>query len=689
VVQNSSRVCVFRQLEMATPTILQELDCCVCLGLLEDPVVLSCGHTLCKGCADRLALCGSAIAALAAGKVTTALSASAPPAKAAPSPSVAISCPLCRSTTPAESVKPNVTLRAVVAEFRRVLSSGAKLCGFCKASATVACSQCGPLCGEHHMFLHVTGPFRTHAFTAIAPTASDTTTTTTATATVAAGLTAPLLCKEHVKELDLFCAKDDTLVCSHCLLIGSHKGHDCVSLRQAAQKAREDAEALLKQMHTKAAELQSAVAGHERAIADAAKERTAKETELHDRFAALHAELERAERSCLDAIGRIFDPLVEGLREEIASANAIINEVEQAARSIKASLGGPDTSCITAVCYVRKLAADIAALSMSPIAAGRDFASVRFSDRAPNFSEFCTVGKGGGLLLRSGRVVWAKLVGSKSQSTTIQCPEPTTHDGGAVFDAERRAVFAVSGNRNSGRDVVVTRFAGDGSATSTISSGVIPFGTHGACPVFDGKNSVFFFESESGQNNRFGCLNTITLAFEELPSLPSGNFVEFSSGCFQNGHLYVLGAFYVVWRYSPISRSWTNTGWNFGKVAKLLADPTNLDVIWVLDNSGTPTRLDVVSGTRQTFAARPNGFRLGANYEAIILAIDGDGIAICAGHTDSSGWTIFNSTTNTWTAKPEWKRINNSSSHTIFDAACNRLHYHVHDEGVWEQVDLS
>lgn len=164
---------------------------------------------------------------------------------------------------------------------------------------------------------------------------------------------APLLCKEHGKELDLFCSQDNVLVCAHCLLIGTHKGHECVSLRQAAQKARAENGKLVEQTRGKAAKLQEAIARHEETIAAANEER--KEEELHARFAELHSALDAAERNCLEEIRAIIDPLVEGLREEIASTQTVVGEAERAVQTSLEGVEGPDSQCVIAAQNLRKL----------------------------------------------------------------------------------------------------------------------------------------------------------------------------------------------------------------------------------------------------------------------------------------------------------------------------------------------
>lgn len=152
-------------------------------------------------------------------------------------------------------------------------------------------------------------------------------------------------------------------------------------------------------------------------------------------------------------------------------------------------------------------------------------------------------------------VSFDKLATTQNATAEIPTGQNTTHDGGAIFDAEKRVIVATSGNYDSGKSLKVTKLGSnpdDVRGETRLIANIIPFGTHGSYPVYDGTKWVYFFESESGSNNRFGRLDIDNLDardFKELPRIPSGSFIEFSSAVHHFGNIYALGDSYKIWRF--------------------------------------------------------------------------------------------------------------------------------------------
>jgi hypothetical protein len=111
-------------------------------------------------------------------------------------------------------------------------------CGLCENyQATVECEQCqGPLCDNCSTYIHSKGMYRQHRVTPVGQ--------------GAASRPPQRVCSEHGKELDLYCTVDDEIVCSHCLLVGAHKAHSCVALRDASGKARKAIESSTTELST-------------------------------------------------------------------------------------------------------------------------------------------------------------------------------------------------------------------------------------------------------------------------------------------------------------------------------------------------------------------------------------------------------------------------------------------------------
>ena len=149
-----------------------------------------------------------------------------------------------------------------------------------------------------------------------------------------------------------------------------------------------------------------------------------------------------------------------------------------------------------------------------------------------------------------------RIPNTRSVTSSISTGESSTHDGGAIFDKDRRVVVATSGNYNNGKNLKVTKIGSNPdsiSGSTRLIENVIPFNTHGSYPLYDGSKWVYFFESEGSSNNRFGRIDIDNLDakdFKELSKLPSGSFDEYSSPVFHFGSIYALGSSHKLWRFN-------------------------------------------------------------------------------------------------------------------------------------------
>jgi len=118
-------------------------------------------------------------------------------------------------------------------------SDKSNVCGFCKGPATVFCAFCGPLCQEHSDYLHVKGPLHNHSLSKtpieVVKSIKEAMGVSSSEDADASSIVLPL-CKDHGKQMELFCSKCECLVCPHCILIGEHHDHECVSVLKAFEK---------------------------------------------------------------------------------------------------------------------------------------------------------------------------------------------------------------------------------------------------------------------------------------------------------------------------------------------------------------------------------------------------------------------------------------------------------------------
>eukprot|EP00667_Euglena_gracilis_P028359 EG_transcript_36027 len=172
------------------------MKCPVCLELFDDPVLLSCPHSVCRTCASQL---------VEARQPATVAS--------------TLSCPLCQETTQLPKrrngvmyLKRNVHLQNVVQQLRK---HAQPTCGRCeKGQASCGCKSCGVLyCSLCRAEVH-TGALALHAFVDVET-------------FLKAAQRPQLMCQEHAKKRKLYCPECTQLVCTMCGTFGVHKDHGC------------------------------------------------------------------------------------------------------------------------------------------------------------------------------------------------------------------------------------------------------------------------------------------------------------------------------------------------------------------------------------------------------------------------------------------------------------------------------
>mmetsp|Transcript_6149 Transcript_6149/g.17193 ORF Transcript_6149/g.17193 Transcript_6149/m.17193 type:complete len:455 (+) Transcript_6149:70-1434(+) len=237
-----------------------ELRCPVCNDFFNDPVMLQCTHHLCQAHVEKHAERGQ------------------------------LKCPVCGDSTVLPSggdLRIDRVLQLVVDIWREKQQeppprngegSPARpppICGFCEEKpATRRCVQCdGVLCDTCERTSHSKGFFKSHNVVDLGGVSAS-----------GVGLDdygRRMLCDEHRDEkLSFYCLDCRKPVCSHCLILGEHKGHNQTPVDQAfitakdtldawVAKLRErctSAESLLEQLRNAEFEVQRGAEGQRKVI---------------------------------------------------------------------------------------------------------------------------------------------------------------------------------------------------------------------------------------------------------------------------------------------------------------------------------------------------------------------------------------------------------------------------------------
>ena len=616
-------------------------------------------------------------------------------------PAVALTCPLCRVKTRLGDVKPNIVLRNMVADLRlrappsfmpelrqerralekeqEVLREQLRLrphCGFCDKAATVYCADCGSLCAEHSAYLHSSGPLRFHDLsTAISPEVYCKTREIIFGADSAASFGSDFQmppCPDHGKPTELFCTKCREAVCTHCLLIGAHHDHECVSMVEAfgqldgwITELRAEVRDLLPACG-KVAQAYEGWARDEAAQQDAARQ------EVHATFARLLEAASGHERAVCEHAQTLYDSFDENSRKRTEGIHVVLAH----ARELLANTGAAGrVSAFAQQTMVRELAGELAVLAAVAKSAPKSDAAV------------LTVEDHRRLLL-DRRLVAVKrlysfsglgscicpisvdsLLASRSARSDLECPDNSSHDGGAVIDVERRLIVHVSGNCNNGRDIFLTNI--DTKRTERLPNAV-PYRTHGQYPVFDGKNRVYFFQSEQDSNDRFGFFDLETRSFTELARVPD-RFREFASPCFLDGCIYAACRDKYLWEYNVANETWTKQSLRVGKV-RLAADPHTRSLV-IIKKRSKFALYNLETKVETPLPVQPSNFSLGSNQEMLFIRTSPEAF-VCIVSLDSHSMYAFTSKNNAW-RRLNWKDVRNGSAHLVFDPVTSAFYYKI------------
>lgn len=193
-------------------TVKKTLKCPVCQDFFTDPVTLPCGHHFCLTCIQAV--------------WETDGSEDGP-----------FFCPECQIFFPADlKLEVNTSLQIKVKDVaettelwtpttsRATESASTIHCDHCIDTPSVAIRTCltcdASLCRAHALLHQQRSALREHTVVEVT------------------GDLLSLKCKEHREELKLFCMEEKVPVCCLCVLVGMHKNHNALQLREACADFR-------------------------------------------------------------------------------------------------------------------------------------------------------------------------------------------------------------------------------------------------------------------------------------------------------------------------------------------------------------------------------------------------------------------------------------------------------------------
>mmetsp|Transcript_34710 Transcript_34710/g.56206 ORF Transcript_34710/g.56206 Transcript_34710/m.56206 type:complete len:704 (+) Transcript_34710:266-2377(+) len=193
-----------------TSSLSDELVCPICLEMFSEPRMLLCSHSFCLGC----------LRGLLRGRMCI--------------------CPNCRKHTPLGSGGLSVLPKnTIVANLVSKIRESQKKCERCSETiATLHCDECAAVfCDTCGTKVHSLRSLAHHQLIKIENSGK-----------LSAKKRTP--CETHpTKKAKYICESDGMVICSHCILHGSHLGHNYVLLADAGIRARSSLQAGIKVAH--------------------------------------------------------------------------------------------------------------------------------------------------------------------------------------------------------------------------------------------------------------------------------------------------------------------------------------------------------------------------------------------------------------------------------------------------------
>ncbi|KAM4632075.1 E3 ubiquitin/ISG15 ligase TRIM25-like [Discoglossus pictus] len=196
---------------MASADLREELNCCICLNIYTDPVILTCGHNFCQVCI------GSVLDIQEASGVYT--------------------CPECRETfNTRPALQRNLKLRNIMTLLLPTHPEQDEtgiFCTYCDSPvpATKTCLLCEASLCDKHLKKHSKSPEHVLMEPTISPEKRK--------------------CSIHKKLLEYYCTEDAVCVCGACCAFGDHNGHQVELLKEACEKKKVKLRNVLKKLTSK------------------------------------------------------------------------------------------------------------------------------------------------------------------------------------------------------------------------------------------------------------------------------------------------------------------------------------------------------------------------------------------------------------------------------------------------------
>jgi len=253
-------------------------------------------------------------------------------------------------------------------------------------------------------------------------------------------------------------------------------------------------------------------------------------------------------------------------------------------------------------------------------------------------------------------------------------PFADKHDGGWVYSARERRLYAMYGNDNSGQTLYRIDHINETAEVAT----TFAYGRHGAHPVID-DSDTYIYMPPSESTNQLERYNTKTNTLETLAPAPTTG--TFSHGAWKGGKLWIVLDDDNLYSYDPETNSWSAALNNFGDWANVAASGPRSHLIYVIVQPGLLFSYNITDGTVTALPNHPNGFDLGGNNEFTWFGYRTG--YLYAAENYGGNPAIFSIADGTWYQLTDPKAPDSWAGHATFDSTRNRLYITGASNEVW------
>lgn len=272
------------------------------------------------------------------------------------------------------------------------------------------------------------------------------------------------------------------------------------------------------------------------------------------------------------------------------------------------------------------------------------------------------------------RTPWTKTATASAWLTAN--PYPDKHDGGWVYSAREKRIYAMYGQDAEGTGRTLYRIDHI-NETSEVAT-TFTYGRHGSQPVID-DTDTYIYMPPSESTNQLERYNTRTNVLETLAPAPFSS--TYSHAAWKDDKLWIVLDDFNLYSYNPATNSWSAALNNFGNLSNIAASGPRSHLIYVMVSGGHLFSYDTTDGTVTALPDHPNGFDLGGNNEFTWFGYRTG--YLYAAENYGGNPAIFSIADGTWYQLDDPKAPDSWAGHATFDSTRNRLYITGASNEVW------